>query len=47
MVSDSTQYTAIIVEPRQQKALEFDSELNYFVNDRWNSVIYHGINHED
>lgn len=43
-----SKYTAIIIEPRKHKALEF--VLNNFLenlNDDWNIIIYHGNNNID
>jgi hypothetical protein len=40
-----SKYTAIIIEPRKHRALEF--VLNNFLenlNDDWNIIIYHGNN---
>ena len=44
----NNKYTAIIVEPRKHKALEFVLD-NFLTNlsDEWNIVICHGTNNED
>ena len=41
----SSKYTAVIIEPRQHKVLQF--VLNNFLenlNDEWNVIIFHGKN---
>lgn len=46
--SNKNLYTAIIIEPRKHKALEF--VLNNFtsmLDERWSFIIFHGNNNED
>jgi len=48
MENYSNEYTAVIVEPRQHKALEFvlDNALNN-LSDSWNIIIMHGNNNKE
>lgn len=45
--ADTTQFTAVIIEPRKHKALEF--VLNNFLqklDNKWNFIIYHGTHNK-